>query len=71
MLILKQISGAVCLLNSYSKFTLSNAKKPLTNQGFLLIIKSLYEKTMTKTVEYTGTAKRVRDGASLMQVAYI
>ena len=24
MLILKQISGAVCLLNSYSKFTLSD-----------------------------------------------
>ena len=30
MLILKQISGAVCLLNSYSKFTLSQTTRLLT-----------------------------------------
>ena len=40
MLILKQISGAVCLLNSYSKFTLSTELSVLKNDELSAIMKS-------------------------------
>lgn len=46
-------------------------KKPLTNQGFLFIILEMCEKTLTKTVEYTRTAKRTGEGESPVQVRCI
>ena len=54
------------LPNDFDTRETINFKKPLTNQGFLLIIKALYEKTMTKTVEYISKSQRVGDGVSLI-----